>query len=599
MVIDGRYVVVRTIGQGRLGAVYEVEAPRGGDRLALRLVPDQRVDAASLAAIRAGVEAHAATLGPRHGVRLVEVGCDATAGLFEVRELLRGESVASRVQRAGRWARDDLQWLLRSLGAALGGLHARGLAHRDLRPETLFLVEGGGALPTLKIFDLGLQEALAATSAGEGARGALRPAYAAPEQLVSVGAVTPAADVWALGLVAFYLVTGRHYWPTANGEALHPEDVRREVLSRSNAPFSARSADYGVPTGPQFDAWFSTCIAWEPSDRFVDVAACVTAFESALAGAPVEPPPAAEPSHETQPLRATPFAPTAPLPRVVVDAVARAPGGETAATQPLSVVAQATVAAASSGAATPNGVAAPGGVRPRRPSLGAAVVMGLVLAAAVTWVLRRAPRPQPAPATPSVTTPRTATAGPRAAPRELPPALQPRDIVLRSNPFAMRNGVYIQRMEVSRGEYNLLVARESLGEAESQLPVVKIGHAEAAAWCARLDARLPTRAEWAQALGVDASGLPPWARGFTPELQLLSRADTPIALPTDENDGYRHALGNVNEWVDATQHEPFQHAMGGYFGVPHDDLEDYVIHGTEERASGTEHTGFRCVKAPN
>ena len=141
----------------------------------------------------------------------------------------------------------------------------------------------------------------------------------APEQ-TAPGQVTPAADVWALGLLAYELLTGRAFWRAANEAGGTTAQLLREVVLDPIPAASARAAEYEVgarlPAG--FDAWFARCVAREPSSRFADAGLAWRAMQKmlamgdALAETAVDPSGASRPRPATATGDATPFLPEAP-----------------------------------------------------------------------------------------------------------------------------------------------------------------------------------------------------------------------------------------------------------------------------------------------
>jgi serine/threonine protein kinase len=104
----------------------------------------------------------------------------------------------------------------------------------------------------------------------------------APEQTEHSSKIRPAADVWALGLIAFYLLTGRIYWLGAYSEGASAMTLLREVCFDPIVPASQRAAEYGVghlvPAG--FDAWFARCVVRESEARFADASRVLEALET-------------------------------------------------------------------------------------------------------------------------------------------------------------------------------------------------------------------------------------------------------------------------------------------------------------------------------
>jgi serine/threonine protein kinase len=139
-----------------------------------------------------------------------------------------------------------------------------------------------GAEKMVKVLDFGVARILTETLTLVGSPLGT-PNWMAPEQTRGEAA-TPATDVWALGLIAFYMLTGRLFWRAC----LQPENemaVMREIGNEAIPIASMRALELGVgeriPKG--FNEWFALCVAREPSERFVTAAAAYAALARALA----------------------------------------------------------------------------------------------------------------------------------------------------------------------------------------------------------------------------------------------------------------------------------------------------------------------------
>jgi hypothetical protein len=215
--IDGRYRVIRRIGAGGMGAVYEVERTSDGARLALKTLRG-RADAELMA--RFAREAQiAAELQHPNLVPVLDVGV-ADGGLFLVMPLLEGGSLEHERARFGdaAWARP----IVRQIATGLSALHARGIVHRDLKPANVLLADGIAriadfGLASLRADPLGDTAADISVAPTASPSPALTragdvfgtPAYMAPELASGVQHVAPSSDVFALGMIAHELLTGR------------------------------------------------------------------------------------------------------------------------------------------------------------------------------------------------------------------------------------------------------------------------------------------------------------------------------------------------------------------------------------------------------
>jgi serine/threonine-protein kinase len=256
-----------------MGVVYEVEHLHTGLRLALKLMSFRP----GVSADRFKREARAITrVRSEHVVQVTDAGVAPELGgaPFLVMELLEGADL-ERVS-GGRSSPADVvvEWL-RQVARALTKAHAAGIVHRDLKPENLFLTKREDGSPLVKVLDFGVAKVAAESSALTTSGSILgTPRYMAPEQTDSRGeAVTLRADLYALGLIAFKLLTGRMYWRDGSLAQL-----LAQILADPMPPASERGAGFG----PQFDAWFERACCRDPERRFDSAATQVEALATAL-----------------------------------------------------------------------------------------------------------------------------------------------------------------------------------------------------------------------------------------------------------------------------------------------------------------------------
>ncbi|MDY7228351.1 serine/threonine-protein kinase [Hyalangium rubrum] len=197
---------------------------------------------------------------------------------FLVLEALRGQTLAAwmaTLPGAGAASLLRVRELLAGVCAALEHVHAAGLAHRDLKPENIFLREGG----ELSLLDFGLARFLEAPSEGSG-EGAVEltragerlgtPVYMAPEQCLDAREAGTAADIYALGVLLFELLTGA---PPFTGSA---DEIRHGHVSL-RPPSLSRHAE--LP--PALDEVLRRCLAKSPAERFARAAEVLSAFDAA------------------------------------------------------------------------------------------------------------------------------------------------------------------------------------------------------------------------------------------------------------------------------------------------------------------------------
>ncbi len=210
-VVDGRYRIVRSIGQGGNGMVYEVEHARTGRKLALKALLDETGFA------RLEQEARAASLMKNgHTAKIIDMEAGGPTGAYMVMELLEGQSLRALLDDAGQLPLELTANIAMQVCECLHEAHALGIIHRDLKPENVFLcpspwpgqydvkvldfgvmkiAEGGGAIP---------KSSLTRTGSTVGT-----PYYMSLEQLRNSSAVDARADVYSLGVVLYECLSGR------------------------------------------------------------------------------------------------------------------------------------------------------------------------------------------------------------------------------------------------------------------------------------------------------------------------------------------------------------------------------------------------------
>jgi serine/threonine-protein kinase len=255
----GDYVIVRLLGEGTFGAVYEATHESSGARVALKVL-HERLTRHPLVLQRFLREAGAiAALRHPFIVDAYEVG-EFIGAPFLAMEYLEGETLAARLERE-RWlpVAEALAVVL-PIVAALAALHAIGGVHRDVKPANIHLALQGGALVP-KLLDFGIVklsvqgEVLTRTAALLGT-----PAYMSPEQVKESKHVDGRADQWALGVVLYECLAGRR--PFGGSTLLE------QLNQVTSAPVrSLRAARPDVP--PELDAVVMRCLQKRPDARFV------------------------------------------------------------------------------------------------------------------------------------------------------------------------------------------------------------------------------------------------------------------------------------------------------------------------------------------
>ncbi len=305
--VGGDFRVLRPIGAGGMGAVYLAEQLSTGKRRALKVMLPQLVADEKLRA-RFAQEARVGSLiESEHVVEVIAAGVDEESGApWIAMELLKGRDLAAYSERRGGLKPREVREVLRQLCHALAAAHRAGVVHRDVKPENVFVARSKAVTgsTSVKVLDFGIAKVAAAAKTTATAQVG-SPVWMAPEQTDPGAEIGPATDVWAVGLLSFWLLTGKLFWKAGNDPQASMHALMKEILLDPLPKASERAAELGVADrwSPLFDAWFACCVAREPEHRFEDVRELNEGFELALGdwlGEPV-PAPASDQQDETLP----------------------------------------------------------------------------------------------------------------------------------------------------------------------------------------------------------------------------------------------------------------------------------------------------------
>jgi serine/threonine-protein kinase len=276
-VVCGRYRVEKLIGRGGMGTVYSVTHTNTGEELALKLLHPALAE--NVAAVeRFKTEARAPVrIGSEHVVRVVDADVSPELDVpFIVMERLEGHDLRSELKRRGALPAGEVVLHLRQVARALDKAHQKGIVHRDLKPANLYIAKREDGSPLLKILDFGIAKLTDDATQELTVAGQVfgTPWYMAPEQARGdLGKVGPATDLWALGLIAFQLLTGRNYW-TADGMAGLIAQICYEPMSLPS--------ERAPHLGPLFDLWFAKACHRDVHQRFTSARDMVEELASSL-----------------------------------------------------------------------------------------------------------------------------------------------------------------------------------------------------------------------------------------------------------------------------------------------------------------------------
>ncbi len=215
-VVDGKYQLVRLLGQGGMGAVHEARNLETGRRVAVKIISSDLIAKNPDATTRFKREAKAAgVIDAPNVAQILDAGRDpATGDPYMVMELLSGEDLRQLIQRIGPVSPDVALRIAAQACLGLQAAHDAGIVHRDIKSANLFLAHREGGETVVKIVDFGIAKVGADHGAADSAdltrTGAVlgSPRYMSPEQAKGLGGVGPWSDVWSLGVVLFEMLSG-------------------------------------------------------------------------------------------------------------------------------------------------------------------------------------------------------------------------------------------------------------------------------------------------------------------------------------------------------------------------------------------------------
>lgn len=270
--IDGRYRVVGRLGRGGMGEVVEVEHLKLGRTFALKalrrdlfsrrkVVQRFRTEWAAMAAIRS-----------EHVVTIVDTGSLESGVPYFVMERLVGQDLRALLSKARRLPPARVAELGIDACYGLRALHSAGLVHRDLKPENLFVTGGDDGRDVVKLLDLGVAKIVGDNATAPGAViGTAR--YMAPEQVGDAGAVGPAADIFALGVILYEALAGRAPF---SGDTL--ERLLFKIMSATPEPLATLCPE----APPALVESVERAMAKAPADRHASAAAFAESLVQAV-----------------------------------------------------------------------------------------------------------------------------------------------------------------------------------------------------------------------------------------------------------------------------------------------------------------------------
>ena len=265
----GSYQLVEKLGQGGMGEVWKAEHRMLARPAAIKLVSTRSGSSSTGSSPEAQrlereVQATAQLRSP-HTVEVYDYGLTDDGRFYYVMELLDGLDLEQLVERHGPMPAERAVRVLEQMCHSLAEAHANGLVHRDVKPANIFLCRYGRDLDFVKVLDFGLVRRSGEVSRGDakltevgGFAGT--PAYGSPESAEGSGTpVDERSDIYSLGCVAYWLLTGRTVFKASSPmlmlvQHLHTEPERPSLAAAGYVP-------------PELDELIMSCLEKQPADR--------------------------------------------------------------------------------------------------------------------------------------------------------------------------------------------------------------------------------------------------------------------------------------------------------------------------------------------
>jgi eukaryotic-like serine/threonine-protein kinase len=270
--------LLKLLGQGGMGSVWTAENTSLQTQVAVKFLSKQIAGVGEAVARFKQEATAAAQIRSPHVVQIFDHGVTDDGAPYMVMELLDGEDLGHRLERAGVLAPSEACTVVTHACRALSRAHAAKIVHRDIKPENLFLTDSDGEL-FVKVLDFGIAKRDDGGVTNMTSTGAMigTPYYMSPEQALSSKSVDHRADIWSLAVVTYYALTGQVPFPG--------ETVGAVCVALDRAEFTPPS-QLRPSLPPALDAWFATALARKPDQRFGSAREMADQFAIAIGDEP-------------------------------------------------------------------------------------------------------------------------------------------------------------------------------------------------------------------------------------------------------------------------------------------------------------------------
>jgi serine/threonine-protein kinase len=284
-IIDGKYEVVRSLGTGGMGVVFEARNVHNSRRVAVKVIAAALLAKGTEATTRFKREVKATSaLDTPHVVKILDAGMDTAVGdPYIAMELLEGEDLKQLVDRLGPLQPEVALRIVAQACAGLKAAHDAGIIHRDIKSANLFLARDEAGEITVKILDFGIAKVVGdSRTSGQSTEltrtGSMlgSPRYMSPEQAKGQRDVGCRSDLWSLGVVLHELLTGTT--PHAEIESVYALVV---AIGTTPSPSVRRRAPWVLP---EHAAILARALQIDPAHRFASAAEMLSTLRALLPG---------------------------------------------------------------------------------------------------------------------------------------------------------------------------------------------------------------------------------------------------------------------------------------------------------------------------
>lgn len=276
----GAYELLEKIGEGGMGYVFRARHSLLKRASAVKILRPDRLTLVDVGRFDREVKLAAQLTSP-HTIRILDYGRTDDGLIYFAMEYLDGLTLSTVIARSGSLSASRTLHFLIQLCKSIEEAHTAGLIHRDIKPENIIITRRGNEADWLILFDFGLAKSVAPNSREFRTRETIwagTPMFMSPERVRTPAAVDPRMDVYAIGAVGYFMLTGQPPFTTAN-----PEMVFEQVLGVMPLSPSQVGASASIPA---LDAIVMRCLAKSPDDRPDSAAQLRTRLEELAAKHP-------------------------------------------------------------------------------------------------------------------------------------------------------------------------------------------------------------------------------------------------------------------------------------------------------------------------